>query len=96
MSRTTRIRDEYSKPDSNPNGASRDKANLDYWADRAASNSQLAPRASNGPMTLHNAAEPQPGGSPGKPFSGDARAAGKQLDHEPGATKYMPKARRTA
>src|SRR5689334_2941597 len=35
-----------------PKGESSDARNLDYWARRAEANSQLAPRASNGPMKL--------------------------------------------
>lgn len=35
-----------------PCGAGRDEKNLDYWTDRAAENSKIAPRASDGPMKL--------------------------------------------
>lgn len=51
MGRLDRLK-EYQNPRHGPQGAGRDQANLDYWADCAKKNSQLAPRASDGPMKL--------------------------------------------
>jgi hypothetical protein len=45
MSRQDRVR-QYAKPQRGPHGAGRTQANLDYWADRATENSEIAPRAS--------------------------------------------------
>ncbi|MEH2547130.1 hypothetical protein V1283_003775 [Bradyrhizobium sp. AZCC 2262] len=36
----------YANPQRGPHGAGRDQKNLDYWADRAKANSEIAPRAS--------------------------------------------------
>jgi hypothetical protein len=52
VSRQDRLKKEYSKPLSGWQGAGRDQANIDRWSDRATENSQLAPRASDGPMKL--------------------------------------------
>ncbi len=49
MSRIERLR-EYKKM-SGPCGASRDKADLDYWANRASANSERPPRATNKPKS---------------------------------------------
>src|SRR6266851_726302 len=55
MSRQDRLK-EYAKPlrAANWQGAGRDQANIDRWADRASENSKLAPRASKGEMQLHD------------------------------------------
>ena len=42
----------YADPTRGPHGAGRDQENLRYWQDRAKENSELAPRASDGPMRL--------------------------------------------
>jgi hypothetical protein len=51
MSRLDRLK-EYSNPRHGPQGAGRDHKNLDYWSGRAEANSEIAPRASDGPMHL--------------------------------------------
>jgi hypothetical protein len=51
MSRLERLK-EYANPRHGPQGAGRDQKNLDYWSDRAEANSEIAPRASDGPMRL--------------------------------------------
>ena len=53
MSRIDRLK-EYAKPlrAQNWQGASRDQSNIDRWSGRAEANSQLAPRATDKPMSL--------------------------------------------
>lgn len=53
MSRQDRLK-EYAKPlrAANWQGAGRDQANIDRWSARAAENSKIAPRATDGPMKL--------------------------------------------
>jgi hypothetical protein len=53
MSRQDRLK-EYAKPlrSENWQGAGRDQENIDRWSARASDNSQIAPRASDGPMKL--------------------------------------------
>jgi hypothetical protein len=50
VSRQRRV-EAYAKMEG-PSGACRDQKTLDYWADRAAKNSEIAPMASDGPMKL--------------------------------------------
>ena len=51
MSRISRLR-EYSNPANGQPGPGRDPKNIEYWSKRASANSQIALRASNGPMKL--------------------------------------------
>jgi hypothetical protein len=51
MSRISRLR-EYSNPANGQPGPGRDPKNIEYWSARASENSQIAPRASDGPMKL--------------------------------------------
>jgi hypothetical protein len=51
MSRIERLK-EYSRPLDGPHGQSSHKGNIDYWSERASANSQIAPRAKDGPMKL--------------------------------------------
>jgi hypothetical protein len=53
MSRIDRLK-EYARPNrrANWNGAASDQKNIDRWSDRAADNSKIAPRASDGEMKL--------------------------------------------
>ena len=51
MSRISRLR-EYSNPANGQPGPGRDPKKIEYWSKRASANSQIALRASNGPMKL--------------------------------------------
>jgi hypothetical protein len=89
---------EYANPTraGNWNGASRDQANIDRWSNRAAEQSQCAPRASDGPMKLPDTNAKQqidPKSSPRTTAAIDKRMAGKDdLNHSGGG--YMKNIRR--
>jgi hypothetical protein len=106
MSRIDRLR-EYAK-DKGPSGASRDRANLDHYANRASENSQTAARAT-GKVSTNG--KPTPGLDPPRVPStgevklrdtsmqpkvsrGDARQTAKSDLNFVGSGSYLPKVRR--
>jgi predicted aminopeptidase len=100
MSRIKRLREEYSKPRSGWQGAGRDQANIDRWSDRAAENSKLAPRASNGEMKLPDTGKRQESRStksaPRTNAEIDKRMAGENDVNHEGDSAYLRGIRRNA
>jgi hypothetical protein len=78
-----------------PKGAGRDEKNLDYWSNRANKNSEIAPRASDGPMRLPSTTV-RTRDSNMKPFiSRNARAVAKDdLNHDPSGSPFIKSIRR--
>jgi hypothetical protein len=90
MSRTERIK-QYATPSSGPDnwkGAGRDQANIDRWSERAHENSRLAPRAKS-TMELPNTGKAELSDTNAGRVA-DPQRVGKQLDHDPSATRFMP------
>ena len=84
-----------------PGGEASDQKNLDYWADRATKNSEVAPRASNGAMKLPSTGKRvdvrDTTMSPKASRNVDARMAAKDdLNHEEEGSSYMRGIRRNA
>jgi hypothetical protein len=97
MSRQDRC-DEYAKPKGpRPHGGT-DQANLDHWADRAAKNSQVAPRAGDGPMKLPSTKmnTRDTDMKPKVSRSIDARIKATSDTNHDGDTSYLPSVRRNA
>jgi len=94
VSRESRIA-EYAKM-KGPSGAGRDQQNLDHWSNRAAKNSEVAPRASNGPMRLPST-KVNTRDTSMKPYARkvDARALAKSdLNHDPDSSPFLKSVRR--
>ena len=84
-----------------PAGEARDQKNLDYWADRATKNAEIAPRASDGAMKLPSTGKRvdvrDTTMSPKASRKVDSRMAGKDdLNHEEEGSSYMRGIRRNA
>src|SRR4051812_45417570 len=95
MSRQDRLK-EYANPRHRPQGASRDQKNVDAWADRAAANSKLAPRATDGPIRLPSAMVNirNTAMAPKVSRGVDARMAGKADSNHVGGGPFMKSIRR--
>lgn len=97
MSRQDRLK-EYATM-KGPAGEASSKKNLDYWADCATQNSQIAPRASDGPMRLPSTGKMNARDTDKVPFrsrSVDARMKATQDMNIAGDTSYLPSIRRDA
>jgi len=94
MTRIDRLKS-YQKMEG-PKGAGRDMANIDYWSNRAETNSELAPRASDGPMRLPSTRVSVRDTEMGPKVSRsvNARMAAKADKNDVGST-FMPNVRRT-
>jgi hypothetical protein len=99
MGRLERLRS-YANPMKGPAGAGRDQENLDYWADRANGNSNIAPRASDGPMKLPNTGKRtdlrDTNTAPKVSRNADARMQAKADTNMVGDSPYMRGIRRNA
>lgn len=102
MTRLDRLK-EYSKPNRAENwkGASRDQANIDRWSERARRESQIAPRASEGPLDLPSTTNRQAGlrstKSPPRTYPEiDVRMDGRDDLNFVGSSQYMRDVRRTS
>jgi hypothetical protein len=99
MSMTVKRLKEYAHPTKGPHGAASSKENLDCWADRAKSNSKIAPRASDGEMKLPSTGKMDvrdTGMGPKVSRKVDARMAAKQNPNFVGESSYMRGIRRDA
>ena len=78
-----------------PQGAGRDERNLDYWVARTARNSEIAPRAADGPMKLPST-KVDARDTAMKPYvSRDVRAMAKSdLNHSPDSSPFLKSIRR--
>ncbi len=95
VSRVDRLKS-YAKMEG-PAGAGRDQSNIDYWSRRAEANSQLAPRASDGPIKLPKTNVTTRDTS-GKRYNAgpiNARMVAKQDENFAGSSPYMKGVRRT-
>jgi hypothetical protein len=99
MSRISRLK-EYAKPTSGPQGATHgDIKRIEPWSDRATANSQLAPRASDGPIKLPDTGKVTTRDTASKPFASrnvDQAMAGKGDLNHVGGSDYMKSVRRDA
>ena len=97
MSRMDRLR-QYQDPTAGPQGASRDARNLAQWSKRAEQNSQIAPRASDGPMRLPstNVSTRDTSMGPKVSRSVDAHMRGKSDENHVDEADYLPGVRRNA
>ncbi len=99
MSRLDRLK-EYSNPRHGPQGVGRDEKNIDAWADRTKSNSQLAPRAASGEVKLPDTGKRMDVRStksaPRTTGEIDARMRGKDDLNFVGDSSYMAGIRRNA
>jgi len=96
MSRLERLK-EYARQ-AGPAGEAYSKENLNYWSDRATSNSKIAPRAKGGEMNLPSTGKRMATRDTDmKPYRarGDARAEAKADLNEVGSS-YMRGIRRDA
>jgi hypothetical protein len=95
MSRTNRIRTEYSRPDSRAINGQSTERNIRLMSARASENSKLAPRAKGGEIELPDTFRRQPAEKPHT--VADPRAVAKaELNHSTKGTDYMPGIRRNA
>ena len=100
MSSIDRLK-EYAKPNRRGNwkGEASDQANIDRWTTRAAENSKIAPRASDGEMKLPSTGKMDvrdTGMGPKVSRKVDARMAAKQNSNFVGESSYMRGIRRDA
>jgi len=100
MSRMDRLK-EYSNPRHGAQGAGRDQKNIDYWADCAKANSQIAPRATDKPMDLPSTTNRQMGlrstkSAPRTSAEIDARMRGKDDLNNVDESPYLRGVRRQA
>ena len=98
MSRQDRVK-EYANPRHGPQGAGRDQKNIDAWSARATANSQIAPRASDGPMKLPSTGKQTVRDTSMAPKAArkiDARSAAKSDLNYAGTGPFMKSIRRNA
>ena len=78
-----------------PKGEASAERNLDYWSNRASKNSEIAPRASEGPMRLPSTKVSNRNTEMRPYVSRDARSIAKaDKNHDPNGSPFMKNVRR--